>query len=382
MEKLESQLNEILSKKDLLKNVEKEWFGLSNRLKTQERRLQQLQYDLQKEVSSDKGGLGCIIQIVILGYIVISIFVIGFISNYPEFTIIGVISLIILGLIPGFFFWVRGSGKKDVNNIKEKILSQEGNKKKTEVEIMEISPEIKKLTSGISSLEESYSLVVIESLQEIFDKNNNLEIDELEKSDDFMLLVQTNQQKIIEFDKSENKNYIKLFIQLHERIEFTRDNVNSLFKQILDFKGPYDGNINHKSLIQVIENEIHFYNVLLTNSIVMVSSLINDDRITFYKIYQSFDKLDIFNSNFENESLKQLKTINNNLIEVVNSIEQMNFSITSELQELNYITEKNTELIQENLNQINSSINLNTLINSINTYQNYKINKNTKSLRP
>tara|TARA_B100002019_G_scaffold148440_1_gene127791 strand:+ start:457 stop:732 length:276 start_codon:yes stop_codon:yes gene_type:complete len=89
--------------------------------------------------------------------------------------------------------------------------------------------------------------------------------------------------------------------------------------------------------------------------------------------------LDIFNSNFENESLKQFKNINNNLKEVVSSIEQMNFSITSELKELNYISKKNTELIQENLNQINSSINLNTLINSINTYQNYKINKKTKS---
>lgn len=379
MEKLDNQINEILSKKDLLKNIEEKWFGLSNRLERQEIRLKRLEFDLTENKSGDNGGLDLLISIVSFGYVLISIFVIAFISAYPEYTVFGVIILILLGLIPGFLLWVRGTGKKDVKNIKEKILNQEVNIKETEVELSEISSEIKNLTSGISALEESYSQIVNESLQEIFDRNNNLEIDELEKPDDFMLLVQTNQQKIIEFEKSENNNYVKLFIQLHERIEFTRDNINNLFEQILNFKGPYDGNINHKSLIQVIKNEIHLYNVLLTNSIVMVSSLINDDRITFYKIYQSFDKLDIFNSNFENESLKQFKNINNNLKEVVSSIEQMNFSITSELKELNYISEKNTELIQENLNQINSSINLNTLINSINTYQNYKINKKTKS---
>ena len=377
---MNNQLKDILSKKDHLKNTEKEWYRLNNILQTQDSKIQSLKYELDNEKSKDSGGLGCIIGVVTFVYFLIFLFIIDFISEFPEDTNLGISILIILGLIPGFLIWISTIGKKDEKKKEEEIRKLKTSKNKTEVEINNISPEIKKLTEDISLLEESYSDPVKESLHGMFDKNKNLEIDELEKPDDFILLVQTNQQKIIEFDKSENKDYIKLFVQVHERIELKKNNINNLFEEILNYKGPYDENTNHKSFIQIIENEIHSYNVLLTNSIFMVSSLINDDRITFYKIYQSFDKLEIFNSNFENESLKQLKSINNNLIEVVNSIEQMNFSITSELQELNYITGKNTELIQESLNQINSSININTLINSINTYQNYKINKNTKRL--
>ena len=59
----------------------------------------------------------------------------------------------------------------------------------------------------------------------------------------------------------------------------------------------------------------------------------------------------------------------------------MNASITSAIEDLTFATQENTEKISKELKSIDSSINFNTLVASINAYQNYKTNKNTKSLR-
>ena len=45
----------------------------------------------------------------------------------------------------------------------------------------------------------------------------------------------------------------------------------------------------------------------------MVGALVSEDLITFYEIYESFDKLGMFNSNWENEVSKKLQNIGEKL---------------------------------------------------------------------
>ena len=55
-------------------------------------------------------------------------------------------------------------------------------------------------------------------------------------------------------------------------------------------------------------------------------------------------------------------------------------NIISELSNLTYVTEEFNNSLTEKLNSIDSSIQTNNLLNTIQTYQLYKINKQSKGL--
>ena len=62
-------------------------------------------------------------------------------------------------------------------------------------------------------------------------------------------------------------------------------------------------------------------------------------------------------------------------------IRSMGNQISDSIGELNYITEESNKQLTNQLSEIDSTLKVGNLISVINTYQNYKINKNTKSLR-
>ena len=55
--------------------------------------------------------------------------------------------------------------------------------------------------------------------------------------------------------------------------------------------------------------------------------------------------------------------------------------IVNSIEDLSYITEESTKMLDNRLEEIDSSIKTNNLLTMIQTYQTYKINQNTKSLR-
>ncbi len=117
----------------------------------------------------------------------------------------------------------------------------------------------------------------------------------------------------------------------------------------------------------------------------MIGALVKEDLITFYEIYESFDKIGIYNSNWENEVSNQLFNIGNKLDELMYSINQMEINIVNEISNLTYVTQESfkdlSKSVSEQLKEVESTIETNNLLTLINTYQVYKINKNTKSLK-
>ena len=117
----------------------------------------------------------------------------------------------------------------------------------------------------------------------------------------------------------------------------------------------------------------------------MISSILNEDLITFYEIYESFDKLKIFNSTWENEVSEKLTDIGDGLSELMFSINKMEQNIVSEIGNLTYVTQESMRdlgnTVSKELDSVNSSIKFNNLLTGISTYQLYQINKSTKSLR-
>ena len=62
-------------------------------------------------------------------------------------------------------------------------------------------------------------------------------------------------------------------------------------------------------------------------------------------------------------------------------IRDMGNQISNSIDQLSYVTEESNKQLTEQLSEIDSTMKVGNLISVINTYQNYKINKNTKSLR-
>ncbi|MDB4710786.1 S1 RNA-binding domain-containing protein [Flavobacteriales bacterium] len=137
--------------------------------------------------------------------------------------------------------------------------------------------------------------------------------------------------------------------------------------------------------IGVLQNTIHSYEQILFHSLNMIIALIENNLIVFNKIYLLFDKLNVFNSNWENQVSEKLDNIEGGLNDILNAIQQMEINIVSEISNLSYITESSfqdlNQSLTKELSSINSSINLNNLLTGLQAYQMYKINKNTKSLR-
>ena len=271
------------------------------------------------------------------------------------------------------------------------------------------------------------------------DKDNNGTIDVVE-GNDFSNILKKNQEKIIEI----NRDYIKQFVQVSNYLKLKRKSLQNVFESLnnaineggvytsLDsyFKGigidvqeysnsklalvkvvkehmgiglkeamemvdelgdfekikggkifrPLDEYliIEH---FEVLKDDIHIYNLLLVQSLNMVASLVKNDMITFYEIYEKFDELNMFDSKHERDLNIHLQNVNENLGDVMNQIQIMGENVISSIGELSMITEESSKLISDGLESVNSSIQANNLINSVQTYQLYRIGKNIKSLR-
>jgi hypothetical protein len=207
------------------------------------------------------------------------------------------------------------------------------------------------------------------------DKNKDGIIDLIEN--DFNKLFSKNQKRVMDMDK----NYIHQFVKVSNFIKTKKQNTQKIFESIRDTSTQ----VELEERVNLLKNQIHAYELLVFHSINMIGALVSEDLITFYDIYESFDKLGMFNSNWENEVSEKLTNIGDKLDDLMQSIYNMEQNIVSELSYLSYVTQESFDdlnrSVTSQLREVESSINTNNLLTGIQAYQLYKINKNTKSLR-
>jgi hypothetical protein len=203
------------------------------------------------------------------------------------------------------------------------------------------------------------------------DKSGILDLNDNE----FFDLFTKNQKIVSDIDK----NYIHKFVKISNYIKLKKANTQNIFESIKII----DNQEELQSIIGLLRNQIHSYELLIFHSINMIGALVSQDLITFYEIYESFDKLEIFNSDWENKVSKKLSKIEDKLDDLMYSIHKMEQNIILELGNLNYTNQKSyeklNESVTEQLEEIGSSLKINNLLNGLQTYQLYKINKNTKT---
>jgi hypothetical protein len=190
--------------------------------------------------------------------------------------------------------------------------------------------------------------------------------------EDLKKMLSKFQKEVVNIDY----NHIHNFIKLSNFIKTKKKNIQSIYNNVQNSELTLD----RIEFLHILKNQIHSYNLTIFHSLSMVTSLIDGDMITFYEIYESFDKLNVFNSNWENEVLEKLDNIEDGLNDLMQAIYQMEINIVNEISNLSYVTQEGfiqlNNSVSEKLLSIDSSVKFNNLLSSIQTYQMYRLNKN------
>ena len=220
------------------------------------------------------------------------------------------------------------------------------------------------------------------SLQQTVDKDANGQIDLIESSV-FIEAVKTHQKEI----QAINPDFVKNFVKLENHLASRRSAIKRIFKHLMKFKFRTSFTGMRTIAKETVENwelqknflmgEMKAYTAVQYNAIHMVNALLTDDMITFYEIYEAFDKLEIWHSQYEKVSTAQLQSLNDNIRSLIRTTEESTNRIVDGLGDLTYRMAKQND----NLKEIHGAVTAGNLLSAINTFQLHRISKNTKSLR-
>ncbi len=203
-------------------------------------------------------------------------------------------------------------------------------------------------------------------LQEL-DKDGNGVVDDIEGDDAFEALLKKHEALLVEKEKEFSQKFIRMSSYLTQQ----RENIQRIFTLLSKSQ-------NHKSLdenLELLQSEIHTYQVLLYGSINMVTLLADNKVIDFWKTYEVFDELNVYDSNYQRQLAEELDYIGDGLHELMGSIDRMNLSMSRQLSSLHRLTESNGASMQKQLNSVNSNLKVNTGLHLIQIHQNSKMNK-------
>jgi hypothetical protein len=197
------------------------------------------------------------------------------------------------------------------------------------------------------------------------DKDSNNEVD-LVDGDILNKLLINNQKSIIDIDK----NYIQKFVKVSIYLKTKRSNIQKMFESIKDIKNDFELN----ELVNLLKNQIHTYDLLVFHSISMITSLVENELITFFEIHECFDQLGVFNSNWENEVSGKLTDIGNGIKDLMYTIYKMENKIVASINNLTYVNQITFSVLNNSiynqLSKINSSLDYSNYMSKI---QNYKM---------
>ena len=87
----------------------------------------------------------------------------------------------------------------------------------------------------------------------------------------------------------------------------------------------------------------------------------------------------MFDSKHEKDVSQKLTNIGDGLKDLMYEVRRMGNKISNSIQELSYVTEESNRQLTNQLREIDSTMKVGNLINTINTYQNYKTNRRLNS---
>ena len=116
---------------------------------------------------------------------------------------------------------------------------------------------------------------------------------------------------------------------------------------------------------------LQFYNSM---AIAMLVFYLDDKKIRFFEIYESFEKLGAFDSSWQKKVAEKLTSIDLRLTQLNNQMTELNENFVR----LADTSEVIANELKTGLAGINSRLDANNLLQGITAYQTYRVNKNTK----
>ena len=259
--------------------------------------------------------------------------------------------------------------KKNIEKVNQKLSQLSSQKESTEIEIKKLLDTKSDLNDKLKDLENKRVTDLKISQKKIIekiDKNNNGVVDGLEHKG-FDLYLTRNEEKISKI----KKEHIKDFVMISNHLDEYKKNIQSIFNLVTETKNEKD--LQH--YVDVIQKNIHGWQLLQANGIYMIDSLIDERNIQFFRLYQSFEKLGVFDTTWQKNISEQLILLNSNISGLIDATESMSDGIISAIGDLTHATEKQTEKISGNISSIDSSVKFGNLLSAINIYQNHRIGK-------
>ena len=209
------------------------------------------------------------------------------------------------------------------------------------------------------------------------DKDNN-GIPDIVQEHIFENLILKNQIKISEIEKSYSNEFSLKFVQLSNFLKLKKELIINTFKVFSNLES-YEELYEFENQFEKYITQIICYYKLEISAIAMTTSLLENKKIEFNMFHEVFDKMNVFDSNYQVMMKQNLLKINSNLSQVINSIHSLETELIFSLDSLSGSIENMNENIDNQLSKINSSVKVGNLINSINTYQNYKTKRRLNS---
>ena len=91
---------------------------------------------------------------------------------------------------------------------------------------------------------------------------------------------------------------------------------------------------NYKPILMDLNQYIISYESLVVSSFKMINSLNEDDMIAFYEMYEVFDKLGIFDTQWQKSMLEKLGDLTTSLDDVSKSLKNVNSTIKNGMDNL------------------------------------------------
>lgn len=307
----------------------------------------------------------------------------------------GAVQIIIIITIIVLIFgnWVRqGYLRKEKEDANQKILKEQNKvkllkeKEKTDEKIEKAGilneqiEGVKKIT--IPSIND-YKKVIIDNETSIIEKGGENQLFSFLKIDSFLKdyrsRIVTDKEELADlFEISDLKNKIIEDSKRNE-LEKLHENLQANLAQ-LENKKPIGLDANLDNLFKIggfikptIENQIRTLEFYKNMAVSMIVFYQNDKKITYFEIYEAFEKLGVFDSTWQKNVLHKLDKIEVRLAQISNQLTNLNQNFIS-------LIESSENIVSE-LKEVNSSIMTNNMLQSITAYQTWKINRNTKSLR-
>lgn len=197
---------------------------------------------------------------------------------------------------------------------------------------------LKENQSKIIDIDRSYihKFVKVGNYLKSFQKNILSEIEKIKRNDfksnefiDFGLLIE---ESNIPYELAAVKLVMdSLGLEVNQAKTYFSENKNSIIENGGIYKSIEISEIEEQEILKRLNINLLFYETSILNSFNMIKTIENDDMVSFYQIYESFDELGIFDSNWQKDMIEKMNELKSSIEMVTNSLNEINNSIISSI---------------------------------------------------